>query len=197
LARGLGIYTTTTLLLPDSSRFFIAFDPIFDAWATPSFSKDRAMAFAADFEILFDRLGDELRHAPSPEFDLFAKVIASACTRILVAGKAGRATRIGKLIDAGAWTEAALAMIELELPAWKLRRVVYENSEWLCSLTRQPNLPVGFDESVDAAHAVLPLAILQVFIEARRVSNDDDAARSLVPRVRPADGSMICCDNFA
>jgi hypothetical protein len=152
------------------------------------------MAFAADFEILFDRLGDELRHAPSPGFDLFAKVIASACTRIPVAG---RATRIGKLIEAGAWTEAALAMIELELPAWKLRRVVYENNEWLCSLTRQPNLPVGFDESVDAAHAVLPLAILQAFIEARRVSNDDDAARSLVPRVRPADSSMICCDNFA
>src|ERR1700722_6265637 len=99
----------------------MAFDPIFDAWATPSFSKDQAMAFAADFEILFDRLGDELRHAPSPGFDLFAKVIASACTRIPVAGKAGRATRIGKLIEAGAWTEAALAMIELELPAWKLR----------------------------------------------------------------------------
>jgi hypothetical protein len=154
------------------------------------------MAFAADFEILFDRLGDELRGAPGPGFDLFAKVIASACTRIPVVGKTGKATRIGKLIEANAWTEAALAMVELELPAWKLRRVVYENGEWLCSLTRQPNLPVGFDECVEADHAVLPLAILQAFIEARRVGNDDDAARSLLPRIRPADDSMICCDNF-
>jgi hypothetical protein len=154
------------------------------------------MAFAADFEILFDRLGDELRGAPGPGFDLFAKVIASACMRIPVAGKAGKATRIENLIEAGAWTEAALAMVELELPAWKLRRIVYENGEWLCSLTRQPNLPVGFDECADAAHAVLPLAILQAFIEARRVSNDDDATRSLLPHIRPVDDSMICCDNF-
>ncbi len=154
------------------------------------------MAFAVDFEVLFDRLGDELRGASSPGFDLFAKVIASACTRIPVVGKTGKATRIGRLIEAGAWTEAALAVVELELPVWKLRRVVYENSEWLCSLTRQPNLPVGFDECVDAVHPVLPLAILQAFIEARRVGNDDDAVESRLPRIRPADESMICCDNF-
>ena len=110
------------------------------------------MAFAADFEVLFDRLGDELRAAPIPRFDLFAKVIASVCTRIPVGGMPGKATRIGRLLEAGAWTEAALAVIERELPAWKLRRIVYENGEWLCSLTRQPNLPVGLDESVDAAH---------------------------------------------
>jgi hypothetical protein len=151
------------------------------------------MAFAADFEILFDRLGDELRSAPSPGFDLFAKVIASACTRIPVAGKA---TRIAKLIEASAWTDAALTVVELELPAWKLRRIVYENGEWLCSLTRQPNLPVGLDEHVDAVHAVLPLAILQSFLEARRASNDDDATRSLPSRIRPANDLMICCDNF-
>ena len=154
------------------------------------------MAFAADFEILFDRLGDELRGAPSPGSDLFAKVIAGACTRIPVVGKTGKATRIGRLIEAGAWTEAALAVVELELPAWKLRRIVNENGKWLCSLTRQPNLPLDFDESVDAVHSVLPLAILQAFIEARRVSNDDDAARPLLPRIRPADESMMCCDNF-
>lgn len=154
------------------------------------------MAFAVDFEVLFDRLGDELRGASSPGFDLFAKVIASACTRIPVVGKTGKATRIGRLIEAGAWTEAALAVVELELPVWKLRRVVYENSEWLCSLTRQPNLPVGFDECVDAVHPVLPLAILQAFIEARRVGNDDDAVELRLPRIRPADELMICCDNF-
>jgi hypothetical protein len=154
------------------------------------------MAFAADFEILFDRLGDALRVAPAPGSDLFAKIIAGAFTRIPVASNAGRATKIGRLIEAGAWTEAALAVVELELPAWKLRRIVYENGEWLCSLTRQPNLPVGLDESVDAAHAVLPLAILQAFIEARRLSNEDGAPRSPLPRIRPADDSMICCDNF-
>ena len=28
---------------------------------------------------------------------------------------------------------AALALVELELPAWKLRRLIYEDGEWLCS----------------------------------------------------------------
>jgi hypothetical protein len=153
------------------------------------------MAFTADFEVLFGRLGDEVRVAPHPGSDLFAKIITSACTRISVLGGAGSTTGIEKLIEAGAWTEAALAVIELELPTWKLRRIVHENGAWLCSLTRQPNLPVGLDESVDAVHAVLPLALLQAFIEARRAGHHDDAVKSSVPHIRPAHNAMIC-DNF-
>jgi hypothetical protein len=155
------------------------------------------MAFAADYEILFDRLGEALREAPTPGSDLFAKIIASACTRIPLLGKAGKATRIGQLIEVGAWTEAALALIELELPAWKLRRLVYENGEWLCSLTRQPNLPLTLDDGVDAVHEVLPLAILQAFVEARRVGGTADVAVSVVPQLRQAGEPLLCCDNFA
>jgi hypothetical protein len=33
----------------------------------------------------------------------------------------GKATRVRQLIAAEAWTDAALALIELELPQWKLR----------------------------------------------------------------------------
>jgi hypothetical protein len=73
-----------------------------------------------------------------------------ACTRL----PAGKAARIDQLIDAGAWNDAALALIELELPAWKLRRLVYEDGEWLCSLSRQPNLPLALDDTADARHEV-------------------------------------------
>jgi hypothetical protein len=155
------------------------------------------MAFTADFEVLFDRLGDELRGAPMPGLDLFAKIIASACTRVAVLNDAGKATRIGQLIEIGAWTESALALIELELPAWQLRRLVYENGKWLCSLTRQPNLPMMLDDSADAVHKVLPLAILQAFIAARRAGGSSDKAMSVVPQVRQANESVVCCDNFA
>src|SRR6476659_10952614 len=78
------------------------------------------------------------------------------------------AARIDQLIEARAWDDAALALIELELPAWKLRRLVYEDGEWLCSLSSHPNLSVALDDTVDARHEVLPLAILSAFIEARR-----------------------------
>jgi hypothetical protein len=156
------------------------------------------MAFAADYEVLFDRLGDELRGAPTPGLDLFAKIIASACTRIPVLSKPGKATKIGQLIEIGAWTEAALALIELELPAWKLRRLVYEDGEWLCSLSRHPNLPVAIDDGiVDAAHEVLPLAILRAFVEVRRMRGVTDETVPVVPQLRQVSEPAICCDNFA
>src|ERR1700723_2224617 len=99
------------------------------------------MAFAADSAVLFDRLDEELRAAPQPAPGLFGKIIGSACTRIPVLSRSGKTNRIDRLIEAGAWTDAALALIELELPAWKLRWLAYESDEWICSLTRQPNVP--------------------------------------------------------
>lgn len=154
------------------------------------------MAFAADFEILFDRLGEELYAAPMPRSDLFAKIIASVCTRVAVLSKAGKATRIGQLVEIGAWTEAALALIELELPAWKLRRIVYENGEWLRSLTRQPNMPLALDDAAEATHEVLPLAILKAFIDARRRNAVPPDYPSSAPRFRPTAEQIVCCDNF-
>jgi hypothetical protein len=108
-----------------------------------------------------------------------------------------KAALIDRLIEAGAWTDATLALIEIELPAWKLRRLVHENGEWLCSLSRQPNLPLELDDSADARHEVLPLAILSALVEARKAG----AARlTSTPTVRQA-ATMpvyaVCCDSFA
>ncbi len=126
------------------------------------------MAFTADYDVLFDRLDEELRIAVEATPDLFAKIIASVCSRIPVLTKSGTAAGLGRLIESAAWTDSALAVVELELPMWKVRRLVYESGEWFCSLSRQPNLPVEFDDSVDACHDVLALAILRAFVEARR-----------------------------
>ena len=71
-----------------------------------------------------DRLTEQLRLAPALTPDLISNVIADACIRLPVLTRAGNAARIDQLIEAGAWSDAALALIELELPAWKLRRLV-------------------------------------------------------------------------
>jgi hypothetical protein len=155
------------------------------------------MAFAADYVVLLDRLDDELLAAPEAARAVFAKIIGSACSRIPVLGKSGKATRIDRLIESGAWTDAALALIESEIPSWKLRRLVYENGEWFCSLSRQPNLPADLDDSVDATHHILPLAILRAFVEARRCSKVATDSTSGVPRLQPAADGVVCCDNFA
>jgi hypothetical protein len=156
------------------------------------------MLFHPKHEARLDRLADKLRVAQGVTRDLISNVIADACVRIPVLTRAGKAAWIDQLIEAGAWSDAALALIELELPAWKLRRLVYEDGEWHCSLSKQPNLPVALDDTADASHEVLPLAILNAFVEARRrTSAAPETTSATVPQVRPTSDYAICCDNFA
>ena len=158
-------------------------------------SRDGTMAFAEDFELLFDRLSNTLRGAPASSADLFEKIVAGSRQRVSILGKSDKASRVDSLIKAGAWTEAAVALIELELPTWKLRRLVYEDGEWRCSLSRHPNLPLELDDSVDASHENLPLAVLQAIVEASLSDGACDAT-SPVPQIQSAGEIPICCDNF-
>ena len=143
--------------------------------------------FNPNRESRLDRLADELRRAPALTPDLISKVIADACTRLPVLSRAGKAARIDRFIEAGAWNDAMLVLIELELPAWKLRRLVYEDGEWFCSLSNQRNLPIALDETADASHDVLPLAVLGAFLEVRRRNTvSHETSLPTVPQVRLA-----------
>jgi hypothetical protein len=153
------------------------------------------MAFAADFEPLFDRLSDTFCGTRASSADLFKKIADGSRRHVSILGKSDRASRIDSLIRASAWTEAAFALIELELPGWKLRRLAYEGGEWRCSLSRHPNLPLALDDSVDASHEILPLAILQALVEARLSVGACDAT-SPVPQIRSGDDISVSCDNF-
>jgi hypothetical protein len=155
------------------------------------------MAFTADYAVLYDRLDEELRFAPRPTPDLFAKIVGGACNRIAVFSKSEKAKQIDRLINSGAWTDAALALLELELPAWRLRRLVCESGDWICSLSRQPNLPVTLDDTVDASHELMPLAILLAFLQARRSTEATRQTVPAVPAIQSAAGELVCCDNFA
>jgi hypothetical protein len=101
------------------------------------------------------------------------------------------------LIEAGAWTDAALAVIALELPDWQLRRLEYDGGQWFCALSRGPNLPAMLDDTADANHELMPLAILRAFFQARRMAEIAPRATSPVPKVSTASDSIVCCDNFA
>jgi hypothetical protein len=155
------------------------------------------MLFDPKHEDCLDRLTKQLRLAPALTPDLISNVIADACIRLPMLSGAGKAARIDQLIKAGAWSDAALALIEIELPVWKLRRLVYEDGEWFCSLSRQLNLPVALDDTADACHEVLPLAILSAFLEARRTTNVvRETSSPTVPRIGPTAAYAVCCDNF-
>ena len=156
------------------------------------------MSFHAKEEDRLVRLTEQLRLAPAPSRDLISAVMAEACTRLPVLRSAGKTARIDRLIETGAWHDAALTLIELELPAWKLRRLIREDGQWFCSLSKQPNLPVDLDDTADANHEVLALAILGAFLEARiRTSATREIRPRTVPQIRSKSGHAICCDNFA
>jgi hypothetical protein len=125
------------------------------------------MLFVWECEDRLDRL-TQLRLSPAVTADLMTNGGAGANMRFVSLNRAGEASRIDQLIEAGTWTDGALALIELALPAWKLRRLVYEDGEWFCSLSKQPNLPAEFDETADASRDELALAMQSAFVEARR-----------------------------
>jgi hypothetical protein len=139
------------------------------------------------------RLEKRLRCAQAITPELIADVIAQACTRFAAHGPTAKA-KVNRLIECGAWVDATLALIELELPQWKLRRVIYEDGEWLCSLSKQPSLPLSLDGASEASHEDLALAMLIAFLQARPAAA---ASLAAVPQVRPMPGCAVCCDNFA
>ncbi len=154
------------------------------------------MLFDPKPEQYLGRLEARLRRAQAPAPELISDVIAEACVCFAARGGAAR-LRIHRLIESGAWTDAALALLELELPQWKLRRIVYEDGEWHCSLSRQPQLPLGLDDVVEASHEILPLALLISLVQARRAVAERPTGVTTVPQVGPVSGYAVCCDNFA
>ena len=113
-------------------------------------------------------------------------------------GQSGKTARIERLISSEAWTDAALALIDLELPLWQVRRIAYDEGEWYCALSRERELPDWLDRSIEARHPDLALAILGAFVEAGCISAP--ASRPSVPAVSRVVNPLyepVCCDNFS
>ena len=158
------------------------------------------MFSVSDIEGRSDDLCDQVMRARIVTPDLISKVVGAAGTGILMRGGATKAARIDRLVEAEAWTEVALALVGLELPLWTVRRLVYEEGAWLCSLSKQWNLPVWLSDSVEARHESLPLAILSALIEARQYGEPESGrVASSVPQCRAESSfaaQIMCCDNF-
>ena len=106
---------------------------------------------------------------------------SAACRRFPSLGQSGKTAKIERLIQSRAWTDAALALIDLELPQWQIRRIAYDEGEWHCALSRERELPDWLDQSIESHHADLPLAILSAFVDAQRISAP--SSRTSVPVV--------------
>jgi hypothetical protein len=141
---------------------------------------------------------DRLRNAHAVTIELMSEIIGKTCRRFPSMGQAEKTARIERLVRSGAWTDAALALIDLELPQWQIRRIAYGEGEWYCALSRERELPEWLDQSIESRHADLALAILSAFVDAQHISAPQ--SRPSVPGV-PHEASSLyepaCCGNFA
>ncbi len=143
-------------------------------------------------------LDHRLHDAHAVTSELMAEVIGETCRRFPSVGQTEKTAKIKRLIQTGAWTDAALALIDLELPLWQIRRIAYDEGEWYCALSREREKPDWLDRSIAARHADLALAILSAFVDAQRVSAPQSrpsvpvVSRDLNPLYEP-----VCPDNFA
>ena len=142
-------------------------------------------------------LADRLRDAYAVTTEFLSDIIRQTCRHFPSTEQSGKTARVERLIQSGAWTDAALALIDLELPQWQVRRIAYDEGEWYCALSRQRELPDWLDQSVEARHADLALALLSAFVEAQRTNAP--LSRPSVPAMRPDTNPLyepVCSDNF-
>ena len=143
-------------------------------------------------------LGDRLRNAHAMTRPLMGDIIDHACRHLPPLGQSERTARLTRLIEAEAWTDAALALMELELPRWQVRRIAYDEGEWHCALSRERELPDWLDSAVEGCHGDLAIALVSAFVEVQALAAE--ASRPSVPTVRPAPDPFyepVGCENFS
>jgi hypothetical protein len=94
-------------------------------------------------------------------------VIATACPHFRALSAAAKA-KVNWLIQAGAWTDATLALVQLELPQGEVLRLSHNQGNWTCSFSKPPKAQGEHREIAAASHRVLPLAILRALVREKR-----------------------------
>jgi hypothetical protein len=146
----------------------------------------------------FSRVAGKIRDADAVTAELLSEVIREACSRLPSVQRTKDFQRIEQYIQSGAWTDAVLALLALELPQWQVRRLVYDAGEWHCALSRQRELPDWVDQPVETSHPDLSLAVLSALVDAQRVGVFPTSTAS-VPAFAGTEPLYMpfCCDNFA
>lgn len=126
----------------------------------------------------------------------FTAICLACCKRLPAMRRAAEARRLDRLVAAGAWTDAALALIAIELPAWQLRRLAFDESEWHCALSLERNMPDWLDDGVETHHADMATAILNAFCNAVARSGTSHLTEVPASTMRPSDFTPMQCENY-
>src|SRR5260370_35830388 len=106
-------------------------------------------------------LNGRVCEAPGARAAILSEGSSQTCRRFPSMGQTEKTARIEHLIGSEAWIDAALALIDLELPQWQVRRIASAEGEWHCRLSRQRALPACVAPSLAAHPACLALTVLK------------------------------------
>ena len=142
-------------------------------------------------------LGERLRGAHAVTSELMSEVIGECMPAVSIHPTGREYGADQRPISSGAWTDAALPLLDFELPQWRVRRTAYDEAEWYCALSRERELPDWLDRSIEASHAD------SRWRSSARSSRLNASAylpqpsvptvpRAIIPLYEP-----VCCDNFS
>jgi hypothetical protein len=142
-----------------------------------------------------------LSEAPSETAPLdatsFAAICLSTCKRLPAMRRTAEAQRLDRLVAAGAWTDAALALIAIELPRWQLRRLAYDEGEWHCALSNQRDLPDWLDSAIETHHPDMAKAVLNAFRAVVSRGGTPHLTQALARAIQPTDSEPMLCENYS
>ena len=130
---------------------------------------------------------------------LISAALDLAVARCGAPNRVEQASRVRRLIDAEAWTDAALALAGLDHRR-VVRQIALDDGAWHCVIGTHAMVPDWLDDTVVVSHAVLPLAILGAVLDALMADAAAAPQVTSVPRTRGGIGdaaTSVCCDNFA
>lgn len=131
----------------------------------------------------------------TPTTAMFIELLATACHGGDPMRQAVQVARLKQLICVRAWSDAAMALVTLRLPEWKLRRLVYDDGEWLCTLSRYRDMPDWLDQTVEAHHTNMPRAIVGALLEA--INTPEPSDLSAIAKQDPDESfAVMPCENY-
>ena len=144
-------------------------------------------------------LRDVLSGAPAASAELISAVLDLMAARRALPDRASRTQQIRALIDAQAWTDAALAIVDLDRSR-AVRQLSHDEGEWSCRIGSQWAVPDWLDDSALFLHPALPLAILGALLESLAQREGAAIPATSVPSSGSRRGhsiAAVACDNYA
>jgi len=140
-------------------------------------------------------VADRLNKTTAPSAVLLYAVL-STTDRTQVASQGVAAAHIAQLIECGAWTEAAMELLNLCCPRWQLSRLIYDNGEWHCCLSPERELPDWLGQTIETRHEYLAMALLKAVLESSQYEVSTDETPTPIGPPRAISDNLVLCEDF-